>query len=107
MEVISEAVRQLPDEMLLRYPHIEWRKIKAVGNVLRHEYHRINERIIWDVVQIELDSLETVIRSEIAVIARRDWARTSELHPRLNTRVGCSAPFSIRPSAMMRPLATA
>eukprot|EP01037_Dinobryon_pediforme_P030773 gene30773-34982_t len=41
LEIISEAARRLPDEIIERHPEIEWVKIKAIGNILRHEYHRI------------------------------------------------------------------
>jgi len=64
IEIISEAVRHLPDEVLNRHPDIEWIKIKAIGNILRHEYHRTAPKIIWDVAQFELDSLQIVLRAE-------------------------------------------
>jgi uncharacterized protein with HEPN domain len=66
IEIISEAVRHLPDEVLHRHPDIEWIKIKAIGNILRHEYHRTAPKIIWDVAQFELDSLEIALRAEQA-----------------------------------------
>lgn len=64
IEIISEAVRHLPQDVLDRYPEIEWAKIKAIGNILRHEYHRIAPKIIWDAVQYELDHLERAMRAE-------------------------------------------
>lgn len=65
IEIISEAARRLPLDLLVRHPEIEWHKVKAIGNVLRHEYHRVSDKVIWDVVQYELDELERAIRSEI------------------------------------------
>lgn len=64
IEIISEAVRHLPAELLERHPDIEWIKIKAIGNILRHEYHRIAPKIIWDAVRYELDALEYAMRAE-------------------------------------------
>lgn len=72
IEIISEAVRHLPDEILARHPEIEWMKIKAIGNILRHEYHRIAPKIIWDVAQYELDSLERALRAEQLLLLDRD-----------------------------------
>ena len=66
IEIISEAVRHLPDELLDRHPTIEWVKIKAIGNILRHEYHRTAPKIIWDVAQFDLDRLEMVLRAQQA-----------------------------------------
>ena len=42
VQIISEAVRALPPELVARYPDVEWNKIAAIGNVLRHEYERID-----------------------------------------------------------------
>jgi uncharacterized protein with HEPN domain len=44
-------------------PEIEWRSIAAIGNVLRHEYHTISDKIAWDVIQVDLPSLNTAIRA--------------------------------------------
>ncbi|MGQ0673450.1 MAG: HepT-like ribonuclease domain-containing protein [Hyphomicrobium sp.] len=65
IEIVSEPVRHLPDDITDRHPTIPWQQIKAVGNKLRHEYHRIDSRIIWDLVQLDLDALETAINKEL------------------------------------------
>lgn len=61
IEIISEACRHLPDDLLDRRPEIPWRKIRATGNVLRHEYFRIADDVIWSVVTSELPALKTAI----------------------------------------------
>ncbi|MGO9462326.1 MAG: DUF86 domain-containing protein [Rhodomicrobium sp.] len=57
IEIISEAARHLPQAELERYPTIPWRQVKAMGNILRHEYHHLNDKIVWDVVRNELPDL--------------------------------------------------
>ncbi len=66
IEVISEAVRHLPDETLTAHPDIPWAQIKAIGNKLRHEYHGVEPKIVWDVVVHDLDALERMIEAELA-----------------------------------------
>lgn len=61
--IISEAIRHVPDEQRAAYPQIPWRDIAGIGNILRHGYDLIDPKRIWDVVQYDLDSLETAIRS--------------------------------------------
>ena len=61
IEIISEAARHLPEELSSSEPDIPWKQIRGVGNVLRHEYHRISDRIIWNVVQNELPSLRDAV----------------------------------------------
>lgn len=61
IEIVSEASRHLPDDLKERYPQIYWREIAAIGNVLRHEYGRIDDRIMWHVVQKYLPELKAVV----------------------------------------------
>ena len=57
IEIISEAAE------LARYPTVPWRQVKAMGNILRHEYHHLNDKIIWDVVRNELpDLIEKILK---------------------------------------------
>jgi len=66
IEIISEASRHLPADMKARHPEIPWRKMAAVGNVLRHEYERTAPEVLWSVAQEDLRTLETVCREELA-----------------------------------------
>lgn len=63
IEIISEASRRLPAELKATRPDIEWRKIAGIGSVLRHEYHTISSKVIWDVVQSELPPLKAAIEA--------------------------------------------
>jgi uncharacterized protein with HEPN domain len=63
IEIISEATRRLPDELKAKRSEIDWRSIAGIGNVLRHEYHTISDKVIWDVVQLELPRLRTAIET--------------------------------------------
>ena len=57
LEVIGEAARKLPPEIMNRAPEIEWRKIVAMRNVLTHEYFGVNTQIVWDVVQKKIETI--------------------------------------------------
>ncbi len=61
IEIISEATRRLPDELKATRPEIEWRSIAGIGNVLRHEYHTISDKVIWDVIQADLPLLKAAV----------------------------------------------
>jgi uncharacterized protein with HEPN domain len=42
--------------------------VAGIGNVLRHEYHRVEDQILWTVVQDELPTLKVhpeAMRAEI------------------------------------------
>ena len=69
LEIVSEAVRHVPDDMLATQPEIPWSDIKAIGNVLRHEYHRVDPAIIWSVVADDLPSLKAAI---LAIVSNQE-----------------------------------
>jgi uncharacterized protein with HEPN domain len=70
LEMISEAVRHLPAELLEARPDVPWREIKAIGNRLRHEYHRIAAKIIWTIAHDELLRLRETIASMLRDVER-------------------------------------
>jgi uncharacterized protein with HEPN domain len=63
LEIISEATRRLPDKLKATRPEIPWRSVAGIGNVLRHEYHAISEKVIWDVVQGDLPALKAAVEA--------------------------------------------
>ena len=64
LEIISEASRRLPDELLQRHPEIDWAAISAAGNVYRHEYEAVDELLIWHTVNHDLSALRSVAEAE-------------------------------------------
>ena len=63
IEIVSEASRHLPDALLASHPEIPWSKIRAIGNVLRHEYHAIADEVVWNITRHSLPQLkQTLLR---------------------------------------------
>jgi uncharacterized protein with HEPN domain len=48
IQIVSEAARALPEELRRRYADAPWADIIAIGNPLRHEYHRIDDKVLWE-----------------------------------------------------------
>ena len=65
LEVIGEAVRNIPADIRERYPEIEWHRIAGLRNILIHEYFGISMKIIWDIVTNKLPILEQQIKKII------------------------------------------
>ncbi len=61
IEIISEASRAIPDDLANTRPEIPWRKVRGIGNVLRHDYEGLSNRLIWNVVADELPRLKLAI----------------------------------------------
>ncbi|BDA83814.1 hypothetical protein Sa4125_13560 [Aureimonas sp. SA4125] len=63
LEIISEATRHIPDELLAPHADIPWKRIRGIGNVLRHEHHRVADDAVWVVVTDNLAPLRTAIEA--------------------------------------------
>lgn len=61
LEIISEASRHIPADLKLLHTGVPWAEIAGIGNVLRHDYQRVEPLIIWNIVQEHLNPLEQVI----------------------------------------------
>ncbi|MFL6949667.1 MAG: DUF86 domain-containing protein [Xanthobacteraceae bacterium] len=57
----SSPRRHIPKHMTARYPHIPWRQIAGIGNVLRHSYDIVDDRIIWEIASVHFPALRTVV----------------------------------------------
>ncbi len=55
--VIGEAVNSLPEAVIAKRPEVAWRQIAAMRNFLIHEYFKINEAVVEDVIANDLDAL--------------------------------------------------
>jgi len=62
LEVIGEAVKKIPKEIRSRAPDVEWKRMAGLRDVLIHEYFRIDQEIVWDLVQNKLPILEEQIK---------------------------------------------
>jgi len=63
IEIISEASRAVPEELASLRPEIPWPRVRGIGNVLRHEYSGLSDRIIWNVVIDELPRLKAAVEA--------------------------------------------
>jgi uncharacterized protein with HEPN domain len=61
LEIISEASRAIPTEMKDMSPDVPWVEIAGIGNVLRHDYQRVEPLIIWNIVEKHLAPLEQAV----------------------------------------------
>ena len=70
LEIIGEAVSQLPQDLKYQYPEVPWVEIKNFRNVVAHHYFMLNLERIWDIVQEKLDVLEKQVAEILTEIKR-------------------------------------
>ncbi len=66
LEIISEASRGLPEADKAAYPDVPWSEIAGIGNILRHEYHRVEPRIIWNIFWTHLPVLTAAVNDMLS-----------------------------------------
>jgi uncharacterized protein with HEPN domain len=67
--VIGEAVKDIPDDDRRAEPEIDWDAIGGMRDVLTHEYHRIDQGIVDEVLANRLTDLGSACRRLLAVHA--------------------------------------
>src|SRR4030065_1105099 len=61
LEVIGEAVKNIPQDIKNKKPEIEWKKIAGLRDILTHEYFGINFEIVWDVIMKKIPDLKKAV----------------------------------------------
>ena len=65
-QIISEAAKALPQDFLARHGEVPWTSIIGIGNVLRHEYQQLDDKVLWEIATVHLPALEPIVRRMIA-----------------------------------------
>lgn len=58
IEIIGEAVKNIPEEIKNKNNYIEWKKIAGLRDVVIHDYFGLNNELIWDVIKNKIPELK-------------------------------------------------
>jgi len=59
LEIISEAVQHIPDDVKARQPDTGWSLISDLGDRLRRDYYQIDANLLLQVIERDLPPLKT------------------------------------------------
>ena len=54
LDIIGEAASRLSDGLKGEFEEVSWSKIIAARNIFVHEYFGIDDKILWDIVTLDL-----------------------------------------------------
>lgn len=61
IEIIGEAVKNLPEDFKRNHPEIAWQKVAGMRDVLIHQYFGVDLALTWDVIQSDIPDLKRYI----------------------------------------------
>ena len=58
IEIIGEAVKNIPDSIKEKYKDVEWNKIAGARDIIIHRYFKVDLESVWDVIENDLPILK-------------------------------------------------
>lgn len=62
LEVIGEAVKNLPPDLREAHPDVNWHAAASMRDRLIHAYFGASDRIVWDTISEDLPRFESQVR---------------------------------------------
>jgi len=61
IEIIGEAVKNIPKSFREKYPNIEWNKIAGTRDIIIHGYFKVDLNAVWEIIKKEIPKLKKQI----------------------------------------------
>ena len=62
LEIIGQAVKELPQDLREAHPSVEWRDIAGARDIVAHEYFRIDLSLVWGMATKDVPRLAAQVR---------------------------------------------
>ena len=65
LEIIGEAVKQIPADLKARHPDLPWKDVGRYRDFLAHAYFEIDHRIVWQIATEHLPAFREQVAEVI------------------------------------------
>jgi uncharacterized protein with HEPN domain len=62
LQIIGEAVKNIPAETKNKFKEIEWKKISGLRDILVHAYFGVSPELVYDIIKNNLPELKQKIK---------------------------------------------
>jgi len=62
LEIIGEAVKNIPVNFRKKYLNVPWKKVSGLRDIITHGYFGIDLEIVWDIIKFDLPPFKEQIK---------------------------------------------
>lgn len=77
--IIGEACYKLSKEFVSAYTDVPWQDIAGMRHHLVHGYYRVDSKVLWGIVTVDIPSLRTKVRQYLDEIDWQKWESQSRI----------------------------
>lgn len=72
LEIIGEAVKNIPDSIKEKHPGVSWKAIAGMRDKLIHEYFGVSFSIVWETIKNDLPGFKAEIKKILTEIEKEN-----------------------------------
>lgn len=70
MEILGEAAKRLPVDLISSYPQIPWKQIAGTRDRISHGYDQTDYNVLWDAAKNDVPSLLSTVEQMLRDLAK-------------------------------------